>query len=106
MLLQPANIRTPGKSAIAEAMSTRRTMMHEHELTLVIAGDVEGESTIDALFEVGCDDATFGTIDGVGYGEFIRTASTFLDAVNSATRQIESVAGLKVARVEPSLVES
>ena len=46
--------------------------MSEHEFTLVIEGDLSDEGVARALFEAGCDDATFGVIDGVGYGEFIR----------------------------------
>jgi len=75
--------------------------MTEHEFTLVIDGDLADEKVAATLFEVGCDDATFGIIDGIGYGEFIREASTFADAVMSAIRQVESVAGLRVMHIEP-----
>ena len=77
--------------------------MTEHEFTLVIDGDLADEKVADTLFEVGCDDATFGIIDGIGYGEFIREASTFADAVMDGTpiRQVESVAGLRVMHIEP-----
>lgn len=71
------------------------------EFTLVMAGDLEDEGTIDALFEAGCDDATFGTVDGVGYGDFVREATTFAAAVHSAIAGVESVPGLRVVRVEP-----
>ena len=47
----------------------------------MIDGDLADEKVAATLFEVGCDDATFGIIDGIGYGEFIREASTFADAV-------------------------
>ena len=75
--------------------------MTEHEFTLVIDGDLADEKVAATLFEVGCDDATFGIIDGIGYGEFIREASTFADAVMSAIRQVESVASLRVMHIEP-----
>ncbi len=75
--------------------------MSEHAFTLVITGDLECEKTIDALFEAGCDDATFGTVDHVGYGDFVRRAPTFAEAVHSAIEQVESVAGLTVLRIEP-----
>lgn len=75
--------------------------MTEYELTLVVDGDLADESVAAALFEVGCDDATFGVSDGIGYGEFIREASTFAEAVTSAIHQVESVAPLRVVRVEP-----
>jgi predicted DNA-binding transcriptional regulator AlpA len=73
----------------------------EHEFTLVMAGDLEDRATLDALFEAGCDDATFGEVDHVGYADFIREAPTFGEAVRSAIEQVESVPGLRVVRVEP-----
>ena len=75
--------------------------MSEHPFTLVIAGDLESDATIDALFEAGCDDATFGTVDHVGYGDFVREAPTLGEAVRSAIEQVESVPGLTALRVEP-----
>jgi hypothetical protein len=75
--------------------------MNEHEFTLVIEGDLTDEEVARVLFEAGCDDATFGVIDGLGYGEFIREASSFSDAVLSAVHQVESVPSLRVRRVEP-----
>lgn len=75
--------------------------MSEFEFTLVIEGPVMEDTTAESVFEAGCDDATFGAIDGTGYGEFIREASSFKEAVSSAIRDIESVGGLSVIRVEP-----
>ena len=75
--------------------------MATHEFTLVIDGDVQEAGTIDALFERGCDDATFGAVDGVGYGDFHRAAPSLLDAVVAAIRAVESVPGLRALRVEP-----
>ena len=75
--------------------------MAEYEFALVIHGPVEDDVVINALFEHGCDDATFGTIDGVGYAEFHREAPSLGDAVFSAIKDIESVPGLTVLRVEP-----
>lgn len=72
-----------------------------NEFTLVISGDVRAEETINALFERGCNDATFGEVDRVGYGEFHREAPSLLDAVVSAIRSVESVPGLCTLRVEP-----
>ncbi len=66
--------------------------MIEHTFTLGIAGDVDAK--LDALFEAGCDDATFGSINGVHYAVFDREALTFEAAVASAIRDIESVPGL------------
>ncbi len=75
--------------------------MAEYEFTLVIHGPVEDDEVINALFEHGCDDATFGTIDGVGYAEFHREAAALGDAVFSAIKDVESVPGLTILRVEP-----
>jgi hypothetical protein len=75
--------------------------MSENEFTLVIEGDLSTEDVARALFEAGCDDATFGVIDGMGYGDFIRDALSFADAVLGAIRQVESVGALGVLRVEP-----
>ena len=75
--------------------------MSEHQFTLVISGELEGADTIDALFEAGCDDATFGTVDHVGYGDFVRASPSLGAAVRSAIEQVESVQGLRVMRVEP-----
>jgi len=75
--------------------------MKEHEFTLVISGDLDDEATLDALFEAGCDDATFGMVDGAGYGDFIREAPSFGEAIRTAIENVESIGGLKVVRVEP-----
>jgi predicted DNA-binding transcriptional regulator AlpA len=73
--------------------------MLEHSFTLVIGGDVEAK--IDDLFELGCDDATFGSIDGVHYADFERESPTLSLAISSAISAVESVPGLRVRRVEP-----
>jgi hypothetical protein len=76
--------------------------MPVHDFTLVVAGlDPESEELADALFEAGCDDATFGSVDSVGYGDFHREAPTAAEAIDSAIRAVESVVGLGVLRVEP-----
>jgi len=73
----------------------------EYEFVLVIDGTVDDDEVIDRLYEAGCADATFGSVDGVGFGEFAREAGSFADAVSSAIRHVESVDGLEVRRVEP-----
>lgn len=73
--------------------------MREYSFTLIIEGDVNG--SLDALFEAGCDDATFGSVDGVHYADFDRSAETFAAAVAAAISAVESVSGLRVIRVEP-----
>lgn len=75
--------------------------MTEFEFVLVVDGDVDDAGTLDALYEAGCDDATFGSVDGVGFGEFEREAANFLEAVGTAIEDVESVESLRVLRVEP-----
>lgn len=71
--------------------------MPEHTFTLIIDGELDH----DALYEAGCDDATFGEVDGVRYGDFHRDAGSLTDAVLSAIDDVESVEGLRVRRIEP-----
>lgn len=78
---------------------TRAAPTREYNFTLVIEGDVDDH--LDELFEIGCDDATFGSVDGVQYAEFDRSARSLGQAVASAITAIESLPGLRVLRVEP-----
>jgi hypothetical protein len=75
--------------------------------TLVIeGGDLLADATLDALYEAGCDDATFGVSNGVQIGGFDREAAEFADAVASAIRAIEStVPGAKVVALHRELAE-
>lgn len=69
--------------------------MREYEFTLVFRGTLD-QATVEALFQVGCDDATVGEVDGVGYADFVREAPSFGDALRSAVEQVESVPGLTI----------
>jgi predicted DNA-binding transcriptional regulator AlpA len=71
--------------------------MPEYTFTLIL----DGEPDLDALYEAGCDDATFGEVDDVHYAEFARQASSLADAVLSAIHDVESVGCLRALRVEP-----
>lgn len=83
-------------------MPTRtKRVSTKYDFTLVIEGVLDDEQTMNALFEAGCDDATFGTVDDVAYADFHRRAGTFAEAVTSAIRAIESVPDLRVVRIEP-----
>jgi hypothetical protein len=75
--------------------------MPVHEFALVISGSVQVDETINALYAAGCDDATFGAVNGVNYGEFHREALSLTAAVVSAVETVEAVPGLRVLRVEP-----
>lgn len=74
--------------------------MTSFEFTLVIEGDAGTDARIDALFDAGCDDATFSHGRTTSYGDFAREADGLLAAVLSAVRDVESVEGLRVRRVD------
>lgn len=66
-------------------------------LVLVTAGaDLLDWSTLDALYEAGCSDATIGH----DTREFTRLAASRDQALCSALRDVESVAGVSVVRIE------
>jgi hypothetical protein len=71
-----------------------------YAFTLLISGDAGTDERIDALFDAGCDDATFSHSATISYGDFDREAASLLDALLSAIRAVESVEGLVVRRVE------
>lgn len=77
--------------------------MPKHEFTLVLGGaSVLDESVLDALYEAGCDDATFGERGSSEYATFHRSAPTFAAAVIAAIRAVEKAApGTRVLRIEP-----
>lgn len=56
------------------------------------------DDELDALFDAGCDDATFGVEHGLPIAQFDREAATLADAIASAVRAVES-AGLVAVRV-------
>jgi len=74
--------------------------MNTYTFTLVIDGDAGTDERINALFEAGCDDATFSHGSTISYGDFDRDAETLLDAILSAVEAVESVEGLSVRRVD------
>ena len=81
----------------------RRRPLPEHEFTLVLDGsDVLEPRNLNAWFEAGCDDATFGEVDGIGFADFSREGPAVPRAILSAIEQIESaVPTVRVIRVEP-----
>jgi len=54
----------------------------------VHGADILSDESMDALFEAGCDDATFSARDGAQYGEFNRAASSFGTALASAIHDL------------------
>jgi MoaA/NifB/PqqE/SkfB family radical SAM enzyme len=75
--------------------------MSEWTFRLTLAGIALTEEELDALFEAGCDDATFSLErDGTVLGFFDRDADTQEDAVLSAIDNVESAdIGARVLRV-------
>jgi len=74
-----------------------------YSFTLFLQGiDVLTDDSMDALFETGCDDATFGARDGAQYAEFDREAPSFESALSSAIHDLtRALPGLAIVRVEP-----
>lgn len=58
------------------------------------------DEVFDALYEAGCDDGSFGWVDGVAHVDFDREAQTFTQAVTSAIRDVESVPPVRVLEIE------
>ncbi len=75
--------------------------MSVFRFTLTIEGaEVTTEAAQDALFDAGCDDATFSVVNGVQLAEFDRDAAGFADAVGDAIRAVESaVPGARVVEI-------
>ena len=68
--------------------------------TLIVDGvDLQHESVVDSLFDVGCDDALVGSTDDVQFIDFDREATRLDDAVLSAMEDVEQVPGVRVVRV-------
>jgi hypothetical protein len=76
--------------------------VNEWTFRLNLAGlDVDDDAQLDALYEAGCDDATFAADDNGSHAVFHRQAPTPEKAVLSAIRGIESAGGrVRVVSVE------
>lgn len=73
--------------------------METHSFTLIVDRAID-DATADTLYETGLDDAGIG---GFGIHPSIdvdREAPSLLGAIVSAVRQVESVGGIRVVRVE------
>lgn len=66
----------------------------------VEAADILDEAALNALYEAGRNDATFGESDGIQTAEFDREAADFAEAVGSAIRAVDgAVPGAVVVRI-------
>jgi hypothetical protein len=74
----------------------------EYDFALIVKGVPQlNESTEDALFESGCDDATLSIQYGRLYMEFSRSAASLKDAILSAIRDVRKAGiGAEVLRVD------
>ena len=71
-----------------------------YHFTLTLEGPDEfTDELADFLYEAGCDDASFGTSNGVHFGTFHRDSESLGDAIGSAVKAVER-AGFAVARVD------
>ncbi len=80
--------------------------MPSFNFTLIIEGaDLQTDEAQDALFQAGCDDATFGMVDGVQFAEFDREAGSYGQALTSAMATIQrTIPGARVVQVLDDLV--
>jgi hypothetical protein len=74
-----------------------------YEFTLIVEGpDLQEGRHLQALYDLGCSDATVGRIGEVQYLDFDRGAETFAEAVFEAMAAVEvAVPGARVRRLEP-----
>lgn len=77
-----------------------RKRMTVWEFTLMLEHLPDDQETFDALYEAGCGDGTFGWVDDVASVDFDREAPTFLEAVTTAIRDVESVPPVRVLEIE------
>lgn len=68
----------------------------EFTFEALIEGEPNTTANLNALYEAGCDDATFGSYGGQAQGTFTRMAVSYRHATERAKAQIESVPGLRV----------
>jgi len=73
-------------------------MNYEFRLVLANRSEVSVDDA-NALYQAGCDDATFGSCDGVAFGDFDRDAPSLEQAIRSAIADVRR-AGLGVSRIE------
>lgn len=81
-------------------MSQIATRVYDFRLTLGGPDEFTVERA-NALHEGGCDDASFGTSNGVHFGTFHREADSLGEAIGSAIKAVER-AGFAVVRVDVS----
>ena len=99
-LVHPQGARTRPETAEGGEEVPARKRIKVWEFTLMLDNLPDDPETFDALYEAGCGDGTFGWVDDVASVDFDREAQTFLEAVTSAIRDVESVPPVRVLEVE------
>jgi hypothetical protein len=68
--------------------------MEQYSFTVGVTGiEVSSHPWEDALYEAGCDDALVAVVNGQIQVDFDRTASSYEEAVQSATVSIQKAGG-------------
>lgn len=92
----------PQPAPCARAMPAPGEGTATYDFELILDGiDLENDDLMSALYEAGCDDGTFGGTNGVPSAMFDRDATSRVQAIISAIRQVEST-GVRVVRVDGS----
>jgi predicted DNA-binding transcriptional regulator AlpA len=73
--------------------------MAEHRFALTIRGALTG-ARLDALYEAGCDDATFSSKGELTFGDFDREAPSLPAAILSAIAAVETVEDFEVLHID------
>ncbi|HUG89197.1 MAG TPA: hypothetical protein VML55_00080 [Planctomycetaceae bacterium] len=75
--------------------------MRSYRFTVVVSGVREIEPELaDALYAATGGEIEFSVCNGTGFVEFDRTARDVETAIRTAVEQVQSVAGLRVVRIE------
>ena len=83
---------TPYAARCGGASTDRSRVVNTFTFRLIVERpDLQDDRTLDALYEAGFDDATFGVENGVQYIEFARAAGSYGTALFSAMAQLRDV---------------
>jgi hypothetical protein len=101
--IPPPSETTPGGDRKVPAPKMTRSKPTVHSFTLFVEGlDVSSDAHLDALYEAGCDDATFGARDGAAYGIFDREGGSFSEALRGAIDAVlAALPEAQITRIEP-----
>lgn len=76
------------------------TTMKQYDFTVILSDVPKMTDEIaDKLHEAGCDDASYGSSQGISHVTFHRNATSLQDAIRSAISSVQK-AGFHVSKVE------